>query len=274
MQRIIHIASGPGDIVLDCFAGSGTTAAVAHKMGRRWVTIEASAETVAKYTLPRLTKVVSGEDQGGVSTISTPSGDGLPEGVAAGEARAAARTLNKMRETEALADFDEEVLKAVARALQATEKTTTEIVWEGGGGFTVIDIGPSMFEEVDGRVYLADWAVNGALAEATAAQLRYTHELDAPFCGRKGKSRLAVIDGLVNEGVIRLLLDALPTGEKLCVAGTAVDPLVREVLRTLSPGSSVRKVPESLLDDYQQSRRRLLRLATVLDDQAADGVAS
>src|ERR1019366_8352824 len=36
MERVIHIASNPGDIVLDAFVGSGTTAAVAHKMGRRW----------------------------------------------------------------------------------------------------------------------------------------------------------------------------------------------------------------------------------------------
>ena len=47
MQRVIQIATKPGDIVLDCFLGSGTTAAVAHKMGRRWVGIERSAETVA-----------------------------------------------------------------------------------------------------------------------------------------------------------------------------------------------------------------------------------
>ena len=40
LERIIHIGSSPGDIVLDVFAGSGTTAAVAHKMGRRWVTCE------------------------------------------------------------------------------------------------------------------------------------------------------------------------------------------------------------------------------------------
>lgn len=40
LQRIIHLATNPGDMVLDCFAGSGTTAAVAQKMGRRWVTCE------------------------------------------------------------------------------------------------------------------------------------------------------------------------------------------------------------------------------------------
>ncbi|WP_307000828.1 site-specific DNA-methyltransferase [Sphingomonas sp. SORGH_AS_0879] len=65
MQRILHIASNPGDLVLDSFLGSGTTAAVAHKMGRRWIGIEMGdhAETHCK---PRLDKVIAGE-QGGIS---------------------------------------------------------------------------------------------------------------------------------------------------------------------------------------------------------------
>lgn len=67
LERVIHIGSNPGDIVLDAFAGSGTTAAVAHKMGRRWVSSEVSESTVESFTQPRLEKVVSADDQGGVS---------------------------------------------------------------------------------------------------------------------------------------------------------------------------------------------------------------
>jgi len=67
LERVIHIGSNPGDIVLDCFAGSGTTAAVAHKMGRRWVTAEILPETVAAFTRPRLERVVAGEDPGGIT---------------------------------------------------------------------------------------------------------------------------------------------------------------------------------------------------------------
>lgn len=65
LQRILHIATNPNDLILDSFLGSGTTAAVAHKMGRRWIGIEMGdhAET---HCLPRLTKVVEGE-QGGIS---------------------------------------------------------------------------------------------------------------------------------------------------------------------------------------------------------------
>lgn len=65
LQRIIGIASDPGDLVLDSFLGSGTTAAVAHKMGRRWIGAEME-DHVLSHALPRLKKVVDGE-QGGVS---------------------------------------------------------------------------------------------------------------------------------------------------------------------------------------------------------------
>ncbi|MFQ2027831.1 site-specific DNA-methyltransferase [Aeromonas veronii] len=65
LYRIIHIASNPGDIVLDSFLGSGTTAAVAHKMGRRYIGIE-MGEHAKTHCIPRLQKVIEGE-QGGIS---------------------------------------------------------------------------------------------------------------------------------------------------------------------------------------------------------------
>jgi adenine-specific DNA-methyltransferase len=76
LERILTIASSPGDIVLDCFAGSGTTAAVAHKMGRRWVTAEVLPETVQQFTLRRLELVVNGEDSGGITNSVAWAGGG------------------------------------------------------------------------------------------------------------------------------------------------------------------------------------------------------
>jgi len=58
LERIIHIASNPGELVVDLFAGSGTTAAVAHKMRRRWITVERNVETVEEFVLPRLKAVI------------------------------------------------------------------------------------------------------------------------------------------------------------------------------------------------------------------------
>ena len=67
LDRAISIGSDAGDIVLDCFAGSGTTAAVAHKLGRRWITVETAKNTIDSHTRPRLQRVVDGDDPGGIS---------------------------------------------------------------------------------------------------------------------------------------------------------------------------------------------------------------
>ena len=74
IQRILHIATHPNDLVLDSFLGSGTTAAVAHKMGRRWIGIE-MGEHAATHCLPRLQKVIDGE-QGGISRAVNWQGGG------------------------------------------------------------------------------------------------------------------------------------------------------------------------------------------------------
>lgn len=200
MQRILHVASDPGDLVLDFFAGSGTTAAVAQKMNRKWVAVERSEENLSTYTIPRLTAVVEGRDAGGI---------------------------------------------------------TEAVGWKGGGGFRVLDVAPSMFEEVDGVVLLAEWAVGGALGEATAAQLGFAYEADAaPFCGRKGRCRLAVVDGRVNEQVISILVDVLGEDETMVVCGTSLDPEARD---RLPSGSDLQKIPGSILAQYRRtyrSRRR------------------
>lgn len=66
LQRIISIATDVGDIVLDSFAGSGTTGAVAHKMGRRWIMVELGGHSET-HIVPRLKKVIDGEDPGGIT---------------------------------------------------------------------------------------------------------------------------------------------------------------------------------------------------------------
>jgi len=75
LKRIIEIATNPNDLVLDSFAGSGTTGAVAHKMGRRWIMIELG-EHCHTHIIPRLKKVIDGEDQGGISKVVNWQGGG------------------------------------------------------------------------------------------------------------------------------------------------------------------------------------------------------
>lgn len=198
LQRILMIGTNPGDLVLDCFLGSGTTAAVATKMGRRWVGVEASTSTLDTYTEPRLRLVQEGKDPWGI---------------------------------------------------------TESVGWTGGGGFRILDVAPSMFEVVGGRVVLAPWATNGALAEAICAQGSWDFQEDPPFVGRKGAVRLAVIDGLVTADVALLLAGWLQIGERLVVYGTAVDPAAQAELSAAYRGSSVRQVPQSILADYRRKWR-------------------
>ena len=75
MGRILELATAPGDVVLDSFAGSGTTGAVAHKMGRRWIMVELG-EHCHTHIIPRLKKVIDGDDQGGMSKAQDWQGGG------------------------------------------------------------------------------------------------------------------------------------------------------------------------------------------------------
>lgn len=77
LERIIHIATKPGELVVDIFGGSGTTAAVAHKMRRRWIVAERNAQTVLDFMLPRLQQVIDGSDLGGVTDATNWKGGGL-----------------------------------------------------------------------------------------------------------------------------------------------------------------------------------------------------
>ena len=75
LSRVLEIATNLNDLVLDSFAGSGTTGAVAHKMGRQWIMIELG-EHCHTHIIPRLQKVIDGEDQGGISKAVNWQGGG------------------------------------------------------------------------------------------------------------------------------------------------------------------------------------------------------
>lgn len=75
IERILTLGSNPGDLVLDSFLGSGTTATVAHKMGRRWIGIELG-EHCDTHCVPRLKKVIDGEDAGGITKSANWRGGG------------------------------------------------------------------------------------------------------------------------------------------------------------------------------------------------------
>lgn len=75
IHKILTIATDPGDLVLDSFAGSGTTGAVAQKMGRRWIMVELGDHCETQI-VPRLSKVIDGDDPGGITQACEWKGGG------------------------------------------------------------------------------------------------------------------------------------------------------------------------------------------------------
>lgn len=190
LQRIIEASSNPGDIVLDCFAGSGTTAAVAHKTGRRWVAIEKLAKTLEGFTVPRLEKIVTGGDRSGISEA---------------------------------------------------------VGWQKGGSFRVLEVGSSAYEVEDGRCYLDGQLIGEAFAAFVRVQLGYAQDECPPFVGRRGKSRLAVLDGSVDEDTVALIISRLEEGERVVIVAKSIIGRGDDLLKRLSPGSRLLKAPQDLI---------------------------
>lgn len=75
IRKILDLATNPNDLVLDSFAGSGTTGAVAHKMGRKWIMVELG-EHCHTHIIPRMQHVINGNDPGGITNIAKWEGGG------------------------------------------------------------------------------------------------------------------------------------------------------------------------------------------------------
>lgn len=251
LERIIHIATSPGDIVLDVFAGSGTTAAVAHKMGRRWVTCELVEDTVERFTRPRLEKVVRGEDPGGITLTKgeriDATEDGLPEGMTPDEAQLLNSLLNKLlRDQDHLKKSAE--IKAV-KGLSKTTKSKDTVNWRGGGSFTVARLSPSCFDydpDLD-LTTLTEAATGSTLVASVAANLGfYLTPEDRHFDGILGRQHLAVVEGVLDDAKVNDLMAHLPEGHTMLIAATIVPEGVRDHVRGFKNGSRVLHIPLDL----------------------------
>lgn len=252
MQRIIHIATNPGELVLDCFAGSGTTAAVAEKMGRRWVTCELIDNVFRTYTLPRLTKVVEGQDQGGITLtpgIRMAVEDELVDGVTPDEAYQFTSLLNKLiaNSDELKNSKDIKELKRIAK----TKRAKPRINWRGGGGFQVAHLSKECFDYDDSydRVLLTDAATGETLVRSIAANLGFKlipASNTSPFDAYRGDTLLKVIEGLIDTDVIDSVVGKLEDGQTVVIAGTMVMDGAREHLRRIRKGSKVIAIPDDV----------------------------
>lgn len=253
LERIIHIGTDPGDVVLDCFAGSGTTAAVAQKMGRRWVTCELIESTFNAFTRPRLEKVVRDEDPGGV-TAGRPErvvveGVELPDGVSPDDAARFTSILSKFVADDPDIKNDKTVkqLKRMAK----TRNLKGVVNWRGGGGFQVAHLAPACFDydaELD-RVVLTEAATGELLVRSVAANLGFAMLPDGErgaFDARRGRTLLRVHEGVADERLVDDLVAQLSDGESLVIAATGVADGARERLRRARRGSRVVHVPDGI----------------------------
>lgn len=253
LERIVHIGSNPGDIVLDVFAGSGTTAAVAQKMGRRWVTCELLESTFTTFTRPRLEKVVNNEDSGGITRTKgervDATVDGLPDGVSPEDAAKFTSVLNKL-----IADDPEAKKNPLTKALKAAAKTsrTKEVLnWRGGGGFQVAHLSPACFDydpALD-RVMLTAAATGETLIESVAANLGFTllhPDDDYVFDARRGNALLKVVEGVATPQIVDWLASQIQPGGTIVLAATTVMDGVRQHLRKLVKGSRVVALPDDV----------------------------
>lgn len=253
LERIIHIGSNPGDIVLDVFAGSGTTAAVAQKMGRRWVTCELVEDTFTRFTRPRLEKVVNDQDPGGITRTKgervAADGVELPDGVSPDDAAKFTSVLNKL-----ITDDEDAKKSGIIKQLKAASKTkrTKELLnWRGGGGFQVAHLSPSCFDydpALD-RVMLTAEATGQTLVESVAANLGFTllhADDDYVFDARRGNALLKVVEGVATTEIVDWLASQIQSGETIVLAATTVMDGVRQHLRRAVKGSRVVALPDDM----------------------------
>lgn len=255
MARIVNVATDPGDIVLDCFAGSGTTAATAHKLARRWVTCELSRATVDNFVIPRLRAVVDGSDQGGITleestrfAADNPVNDALtPE-----QAVEFNKTLRLLGPHLA---SDENGLLKQLRELTKTV-TVKEANWSGGGGFTFATLSPRMYDVIDDDVVLTDAAMGPQFAEHVAAQLNFRLTSNPRFTGQRGHHKLAVRTEIVYREDIQQILDDLGNEESALVVAAGFDESARDLADAYSSRIRLVRSPD-YLDSWRASRAYL-----------------
>lgn len=265
MKYIIELSTDPGGLVLDFFGGSGSTASTAHKTSRRWVTVELLDENADRFLIPRLTQVVDGTDEWGVSVTEERVADAdLPEGMTPEEAEKFNQLLRKVladprAPVTAAKNGDDAETKARKKLLKSFEsslkgitktKDAARVNWSGGGGFRVARVGPSMYSVDDelGTVFLSDDATNGAWSKAVAGQLGFRlTEGDPVFVGVQGRQKLAVVDGVVGKDVVEIIAESLGEDELAVVVAKAILPEARSYLHDLSPGSKIRRAPDQII---------------------------
>ncbi|MBU1107800.1 MAG: site-specific DNA-methyltransferase [Candidatus Riflebacteria bacterium] len=250
IQTALHIATQPDDLILDSFAGSGTTGAVAHKMGRRWIMIELG-EHCYTHCLPRLKKVVDGKDLGGITLAS--------------DNKAAIGLCKDCRDS-----LCEKCTEKVGENSKGGQQT-----WFGGGGFRFYELGPTLIKEDEWGNPVINSQFNAAmLAEAMCKLEGFKYSPSDEFFWKHGQSSekdfIYVTTQFMTEAMLEKICDEIGSERSLLICCSAFrGDLARYGNLT------IKKIPNAVLkkcewghDDYSLEIKNLPE--TPVDEPAPD----
>ena len=255
IERILTLATNEGDLVLDSFLGSGTTAAVAQKMNRRYIGIE-MGDHAYTHCKVRLDKVISGEDKGGISVSKEHydlNEDDLKDlDLDIEDVKTFNKILNKIgKETDLI---PKDVLKEIKRKTK-TLKIKSELKWKGGGAYRFYELAPTLINKDDFDEYVINKDYDAdMLAAAVALHEGFDYRPDTECFWKQAKanekSYLFVTTRYVNEAYIEQIRATMEEDEYLIIACKSFDRELENKYQNIT----IKKIPQMLLSKCEFGR--------------------
>lgn len=255
IQRILTLATNEGDLVLDSFLGSGTTAAVAQKMNRRYIGIE-MGDHAYTHCKVRLDKVISGEDKGGISVskeyfdLKEDSLKTLKLNVE--EIKIFNKVLTKLgKETNLI---PQDVCKKIKKET-GLQKVTRKLTWQGGGAYKFYELAPTLIQQDEFGEYVINNTYDAAmLAAAVALHEGFTFAPDREIFWKQAKgnesSYLFVTTRHINGSYLDAIKSTMQEGEYLIIACKSYEA----GLEKRYPHITIKKIPQMLLNRCEFDR--------------------
>ena len=255
IQRILTLATNEGDLVLDSFLGSGTTAAVAQKMNRRYIGIE-MGDHAYTHCKVRLDKVISGEDKGGISVskeyvdLKEDSLKSLKLNVE--DIKIFNKVLTKLGKETNLIPPD--VLKEIKKET-GLQKVTRKLTWQGGGAYKFFELAPTLIQQDEFGEYVINNTYDAImLAAAVALHEGFTFAPDREIFWKQAKgnesSYLFVTTRHINGSYLDAIKSTMQESEYLIIACKSYEAGAEK----LYPNITIKKIPQMLLNRCEFDR--------------------
>lgn len=255
IERILTLATNEGDLVLDSFLGSGTTAAVAQKMNRRYIGVEMGDHAYTHCKL-RLDKVISGEDKGGIS-VSKEYYDLKEDDLKAldldiNDVKTFNKILNKIgKETDLI---PKDILKELKRNTRV-QKAKSEYKWKGGGAYKFYELAESLINKDAFGEYIINKDYNAdMLAAAVALHEGFDYKPSSEIFWKQSRanesSYLFVTTRHLNETYLEAIHSTMQDDEYLVIACKSYDKDIEKKYKNIS----IKKIPQMLLSKCEFDR--------------------